>query len=168
MINLTVTDGGKIAEGFNNETNDCAVRALAIATQTPYAEVHKNLKAKGRRDRRGTKLAWITEAVKQLAPGSEEIVPSSISSCGSRFRISYPNLSDTLRKYREGRYVIVVTGHAIAVIDGIVHDSGQIKGGRSRVRRIYRVAAKQQEPKSGITQAQINGLWERLSKLEAR
>lgn len=44
-----------------NETNDCAVKAVALATGKPYAEVHAVMKALGRADRKGTPN-MITEA----------------------------------------------------------------------------------------------------------
>lgn len=39
--------------GFEHETNDCTVRALACCTGIPYSEAHAHCKAKGRKDGRG-------------------------------------------------------------------------------------------------------------------
>lgn len=185
MIRLTVTDGGKDQEGFLNEWNDCGVRALALSTGVTYAKAHSLLKAEGRRDRKGTKLPQIQRSLAHLCGESaianfQQIVPNTPTIhpvYGYPVWQKYPTLQDTVRKYSIGRYLIIATGHALCLIDGVVHDKGQISGPRSRVRSIFKITLA--EPKvvtdtQGNTytqipnQAQINELWARLDKLEAR
>ena len=48
------------------ETNDCSVRALALTTGRPYAEVHAALKAAGRKDGHGTYTPQLHAAAKAL------------------------------------------------------------------------------------------------------
>jgi len=165
VIKLTVTDGGATQEGFLNEWNDCSVRALALSTGIGYAKAHSLLKAEGRRNRRGTKLRMIRRALEKIGQ-FQELTPSGPIG-GYLTRPRYPTLQDTVRKYSTGRYLIVATGHALALIDGIVHDKGQISGPRSRVRNIFRITLT--EPVSTIpNQSQINELWARLDKLEGK
>lgn len=161
MIKLTATDGGKAEAGFGRETRDCAVRAIALATNTPYAEAHAALKAQGRRDRRGAKMVWIAEALKEVATEVEDLTSGVI----------FGTLAQTIQKYPEGRYVVITTGHAQALINGTIHDTMQISGPRSRVKRVFRVVPKHTKEvpvDQIISQSQINDLWARLDALEAR
>src|SRR5712664_3230506 len=175
MIKTQFTDGGKDQEGFTNEYNDCAVRALALSTDVTYARAHGLLKSEGRRDRKGTKLPQVKRALANLCNESsianfQEIISSAVITENNRFYgtpVKYPTLQDTVRKYSTGRYLIIATGHALALIDGVVHDKGQISGPRSRVRNIFKITLVEPEQVI-ITQSQVNELWARLDKLEGK
>ena len=43
-IKFIRTDGGRVAAGFKGEAGDCVVRAVAIASGRPYAEVHERFR----------------------------------------------------------------------------------------------------------------------------
>src|ERR1035437_2309620 len=111
MIKLTETDGGKIAAGFPNEYNDCAVRALAISTGIKYGDAHDMLRERGRRDRKGTKLSMIESSL------------SSLSTLGIKF-VHYISTGATLAQFirlnRTGRFLLITNRHALTLIDGIV------------------------------------------------
>lgn len=49
-----------------NERNDCTVRAIAVTTGLPYAEVHAALKKTGRRNRKGASVFTMRFACKEL------------------------------------------------------------------------------------------------------
>ena len=49
-----------------NETNDCMVKAMSIALDVPYKEVHKELKLAGRKNRSGTYDSQARKAIKIL------------------------------------------------------------------------------------------------------
>jgi hypothetical protein len=49
-----------------NETNDCVVRALAVATEIPYKEMHEYLAACGRKPRDGVPPWLYHKALKDL------------------------------------------------------------------------------------------------------
>lgn len=53
------SDGGRRAEGFVNEDNDCTVRALANATGRSYAECHRWLQTRGRKSGKGCAFSVI-------------------------------------------------------------------------------------------------------------
>lgn len=175
MIKTQFTDGGKEQEGFLNEYNDCAVRALALSTGVTYAKAHGLLKSEGRKDRKGTKLPMVKRSLANLCNEStianfQEIVPSTPiihPVHGYPMNPKFPTLQDTVRKYSTGRYLVIATGHALALIDGVVHDKGQISGPRSRVRNIFRITLAEPEQVI-ITQSQVNELWERLDRLEGK
>jgi hypothetical protein len=166
-IRLQTTDGGKVQEGFQHEYNDCAVRALAIAANVPYAKAHAALKAQGRRDRKGSKTFMLDKAIPAVGAKFEFIRTFDITS--RTYRKLYPTLQDILFKFKQGRYILITRSHAQALIDGVIHDAGSISGPRSLVRLVYKLEIPEQQPeKPAITQGQINELWERLNRLEAR
>lgn len=45
LIGYTYDDGGRSDAGFKGDTGDCAVRAIAILTRTPYADVYERMAA---------------------------------------------------------------------------------------------------------------------------
>ena len=54
-VDFVYNDGGRAAAGYKGRAGDCAVRAIAIATQKPYQEVYNgiNAVALAERTRRG-------------------------------------------------------------------------------------------------------------------
>jgi hypothetical protein len=172
MIKLTQTDGGKIQDGFTNERNDCSVRAFALACNVRYARAHELLKAAGRRDRKGAKVFMLQTAAKAAGIKIEDISirqPKAQWLGGHSY--TNPTLVEVIQRYRDGRYIIITNRHAMALIDGTIHDSGQNSGARSRIKFIYKVTPEIKSgltPVSQITQSQVNELWERLNQLEAR
>lgn len=45
LIGYACDDGGRSDAGFRGDTGDCAVRAIAILTRTPYAVVYRRMAA---------------------------------------------------------------------------------------------------------------------------
>lgn len=118
-------DGGRIASGRKGRTGDCVCRAIAIASQRPYGEVYDELadhNAKernsktGRTARRGihTSRQWFKEYMR--ANGFEWTSCMSIGS-GCKVHLVAGELP-------MGRLVVSVSRHLVAVIDGVIHDTG--------------------------------------------
>lgn len=165
MIRTHVTDGGKVEEGFTHEHNDCGVRALALAADIPYSHAHRILKQEGRKNRKGTSTGMIERAVPQLGLVVERIISGRTYS-----GLSYgplPTVADTIHRYPKGRFIIITNDHGMALIDGEIHDTGVVKGPRARVKMLFRIT-RPVPVAPEITQDQINELWERLDRLEAR
>lgn len=55
-------DGGRVATGFRGQADDCVVRAVAIASGLPYADVYQAI-AKGVGAERGSKGATARQGV---------------------------------------------------------------------------------------------------------
>ena len=91
------------------EANDCTVLALSNAKGIPYEEAHAILKAHGRKDRNGPMIADWSRAVRSAGLQME---PAFSSITLGRF----------LREHPGGRWVLHVSGHAFAVVDGKVVD----------------------------------------------
>lgn len=124
-------DGGRKAAGFPKPApGDCAVRAIAIASELPYKEVYDALHAGGKTERlpragRGcrlrshpregvkTHLVWFKRYMRSL--GFEWTATMGIGT-GCRVHLREGELP-------AGRLVVAVSKHLCAVIDGVIHDT---------------------------------------------
>ena len=106
------------------ERNDCGVRALATAAALSYAEAHALCKHAGRPDKRGMTNLSMNHATRAAAPDTCLIWAYP---CHGRITLARLLASGELDK---GAFVLLVTGHYIAVVDGVVHNYAGI--GRSK------------------------------------
>lgn len=127
----------------NGETNDCAVKAVALVTGKLYDEAHRALAAKGRVARKGTyrhqqfdvirefgkTLTRIDprEIIKQYPSPHRDVLKSVTTHHPRRFNKVWP----------KGTYLLFSVGHVSAVIDGVLHDWA-VNSAR-RVTEIYEV-----------------------------
>jgi len=125
------------------ETNDCAVKAIAAATDAPYTTVLNALYAAGRRPRRGTPMAATEQVMQQLG---FRMVPVLMS----HFIEQYPAPHHTLRSvtthhpdrfrkvWADGQtYLLRTRSHILCVKNGVNLD--WTRGKAKRAWRIYRV-----------------------------
>lgn len=129
------------------ESNDCTVRALANAADVPYDVAHRVLKKHGRKDRRGATFKTLNGAYEEC--GFRLV---SLHGDGKRARfaarhtgteharkwvdgITFGKLVESLPPY--GEYIINVTGHAVAVVNGKVIDTFH-NNARKRVVAVYK------------------------------
>ena len=126
-----------------NETNDCAVVALAIVCDLPYEVAHAELKRLGRKDRRETLYSLTFQAVKNLGK-TVNFVPSY------EFIRTYPGVHAKLKHVtthhprrfpkcfdKSKTYLWQVRGHILAVKGGEVLDWSINKS--KQVHSIYEV-----------------------------
>lgn len=107
-------------EGFN-DTNDCSVRATAIATGCDYAVVHKFFKQRGRKDGEGIYYMQIfrkhkDEMTKVMNSYFTEL-PVTKRNCTFKRFIDW---------YNTGTFIIRVSGHALCIKDGVVLDGNTV------------------------------------------
>lgn len=150
-IKYNVIRGGRDI-GFEDETNDCFVRAVQAATGVPYRDAHAYVeRVYGRKARRGThgvRQGMLGAAVKAETIFGYRVfdkkLPTRQTLRRSRKTWSlnyvqatvYPTLSQMIMSMRQGRFVVCSSNHAWAVIDGVVHDNGITRSGR-RVTEVY-------------------------------
>ena len=119
-IPVITHDGGMEAEGFAKiEVNnvDCAVRAIAIAAGMEYPEAHKMLKKAGRRDDNVFRTAEFMKHKRRINGYKVTKVESTLIELECYF------VSDFVKQYNKGRYLVRYPGHVFAVIDGVLIDS---------------------------------------------
>ena len=115
---------------FAQEKGDCSVRALKVAAGVPYVDAHAMLAKIGRRARKG-----VTGAQLLALTSLPHVYGYKVTSIGvPMFRRT---LGSVMPMLRQGRYMIIKTGHAIGCVDGVLHDTGT-SGPGSRVRMILK------------------------------
>ena len=117
-------DGGRAAAGFKGETGDCVVRAIVIATGLPYREIYDaiNVAAKSERPskRRRGKSSARTGVHKPLYHSYLMSLgwiwtPTMRIGSGCRVHLRADELPN-------GRLIVAVSKHLVAVLDGVIHD----------------------------------------------
>lgn len=100
---------------FTNESNDCSVRATSIALDKPYRSIHETFKKHGRRWGKGVTVVKLMATLRDLTGGDLKIVASDV--------IRKQTLATFVRENPKGRYLIIKSRHAFAVIDGVAYDA---------------------------------------------
>jgi hypothetical protein len=106
------------ASRAKKERNDCAVKAFAIVMNTSYDRAHKHLSLQcGRQHRKHGPIQC------------DKVLPESLKNTKHRVGpYAWVGEKVTIKKFCDkhpiGRYFVLVRGHAIAIIDGIVYDWG--------------------------------------------
>jgi ketosteroid isomerase-like protein len=130
MTPFVYNDGGRRAAGFKGDTGDCVTRAVTIASGKPYAEVYAFMakmngeqrvtkrtrqSATRRSARHGvyTRRKWFKDYMASLG---FRWTPTMTIGSGCKVHLKADELP-------AGRLVAHLSRHAVAVIDGVVHDT---------------------------------------------
>lgn len=118
---------------IDSEIDDCVVRALSLAFNVQYDEVHKLCAKAGRKPRKGMYRAQTDKVIKQLT-GNKDAALDKLPK-GKR-----QTLTTFAKQNPKGKWVVIKSGHAVALIDGVYHDNGSAGHGlpRSIVQAYYR------------------------------
>jgi hypothetical protein len=114
------------------ETHDCTVRALKVVTGVPYSDAHAKMETLGRESRKGMNVPMLDVMTQMSHVYGYVVTPFDVHGDNSRVR-----LGDVVRRCRTGRYYVVITGHALAIVNGVVHDQG-ISGAGCQVKAVYK------------------------------
>lgn len=118
-MNFHYNDGGRSNAGFKGrKVGDCVVRAIAITSQLPYADVHRRIK----------ELAIILDKPSNPDKGVDKEVyhrfllefgakwtPTMGIGTGCKVHLKASELP-------MGRLIVRASRHLVAVIDGEIHD----------------------------------------------
>lgn len=131
-MDFNYNDGGRAAAGYKGDTGDCVVRAIAIATGTPYQEVYddltkhretymlnhndriaKRIEERGSSPRNGT-----ARNVYELYLATKGWVFTPTMKIGQGCKVH-------MRKEElpAGRIIVRLSKHLAAVVDGITQDT---------------------------------------------
>lgn len=124
-LEVVYDDGGRADAGYRGSAGDCVTRAIAIATERPYAEVYKALfdgirtahRAK-HGVRRGSPRNGVRRKVfqKYLESLGWRWVPTMKIGSGCKVHLCAGELP-------AGRLIVSVSKHLVAVIDHVIHDT---------------------------------------------
>jgi hypothetical protein len=156
-IRMAITSSSLMRDaGFAHETNDCFVQALQVVLGVPYRDAHGLVKTVWKRnDAKGTygvAAGMHRVATAQTTLFGYRVFTHSVNTKGVTYRRSmwgtkaralYPTLTDSMHRFRTGRWVICSRSHAFAIIDGVVYDNG-VTGPRTRVSEVYEIVASSQ------------------------
>lgn len=126
-MNYVYDDGGRVAAGFYGKAGDCVVRAVAIATEQPYAVVYSALadanaatrskaRTAGRRSARNGIVTSATPFKRYMESLGWMWTPTMHIGSGCTVHLADGELP-------MGRLIVAVSKHYAAVIDGVIHDT---------------------------------------------
>ena len=118
------------AAAERGEHNDCAVKALALATGHCYNVAQVALQLEGRKDKCGTYPAQTWAATEALGFKTREVWNAWESERGMTVRT-------VGQQFPKGTFYVHVAGHILTMRDGEVED--WTRGSRRKVKRVVEV-----------------------------
>lgn len=116
-------DGGRAEEGYRGTASDCVVRAIAIATGRPYAEVYADI-AKGVGSERGSKVATARDGVNTGRKWFKDYMLEQGFSWVPTMRVGQGCTTHLIQgELPAGKLVVKLSKHVAAVIDGVIRDN---------------------------------------------
>jgi len=115
---------------LDGESNDCVVRALSLAFNKPYEQVHAVCQRAGRTKGRGMNTLMINKAIAELTGQADAQLQRQQRA---------QTFTTFARDHKVGNYVVIKRGHAIALIDGVFHDAGSVGEPRAIVKAVFKV-----------------------------
>ena len=141
------------------ESNDCTVKALAIATGIPYEQAHGLLALRGRSYRKGTDMSSIWSAMRELGWTATTVVDRKKIEFHDRWTALGHKMTTTdevkkMRKHRlypaktiktlpdylpsRGIFLVETSSHVLCVRAGQIHD--WTKNRRHRITKIHQIS----------------------------
>lgn len=119
-------DGGRTAAGYQGATGDCVCRAISIAARLPYGEVYELINQTARCERTGKRKKRISSATRGVFRTTHDKIMHRLGAewtplmgigTGCRVHLRADELPS------EGRYILSLSKHWAAWIDGVLHDT---------------------------------------------
>ena len=134
MTNFIFNDGGRKDAGFKGQTGDCVTRSIAIATQKPYKEVYDAMNALSKDQKlryRKEKSMYGTKYVKVSAARTgvvKKVYDKYLKELGYSWKATMGigtgcKVHLLKEELPAGRIIASLSGHLVAVIDGVVNDT---------------------------------------------
>lgn len=123
-----------LADPSGSDRNNCALNAMAIVLSKPYYSVSEVFSKHGRVRGRGASVRMITIALNVLKQGTPEKAINNWQ-MPTKLKIS---LAKFVKMYPKGKYYVIKSNHALALIDGVWHDN-QVPNPRSYVKYFFKV-----------------------------
>jgi len=141
------------------ESNDCTVKALAIATDISYERAHGLLALRGRCYRKGTSMSNVFSAMKELGWTATTVVDRPMVERHERwskmdFKMTTNDKVKKMKKHRlypaktiktlpdylpsRGIFLVETATHVLCVRAGQIHD--WTKNRRHRIKEIHRIS----------------------------
>ena len=127
-------DGGRAAAGYIGDARDCVTRAIAIATGKSYQEVYDRLNELAKTERSSVRRKGKSNARtgvhrvtydKYLVELGWVWTPTMLIGSGCKVHLKDGELPN-------GRLIVSLSKHNVAVIDGVIHDTYDPSRGGTR------------------------------------
>ena len=124
----------KIADTTCQDRNNCALNAMSIVFNKPYYDVYTVFKTLGRVWGKGSSVRMITTALNvfKYHPKTVKAVDYQMP---TKMKVS---LAKFAKMYPTGRYYVIKSRHALALIDGVWYDN-QVPNPRAYVKYFFKV-----------------------------
>ena len=119
------------------DKNFCTVAALALTLDWSFGKAHRHMAKAGRKNGRGMfECDW------------RPAIQAAAESVGKRFKEGHwhirgdgraMTLSRFCKEYPTGTYYVKVSGHAVAIVDGVMHDWTADTAGRRKIIGAYKL-----------------------------
>ena len=128
---------------YPGEQDDCAVRALANATEKTYADCHDIFKQNGRKSGKATRHdivhnVYISNGLRLVCSFGTTNDAKYVSSVYGVPNLAGSTLAKVMKSLHTGKFIVSVRSHVFAVIDGDVIDDRPLSGAQS-VTSLYEV-----------------------------
>ena len=123
-----------LADPSGSDRNNCALNAMSIVFNQPYYHVAETFKKLGRVRGKGVTVRTIMTALNVFKHGSDYEAIDKYQ-LPTKMRMS---LAKFAKMYPKGKYYVIKSGHALALIDGVWHDN-QVPNPRSYVKYFFKV-----------------------------
>jgi hypothetical protein len=127
-------DVGYVANDFGlKQKRDCAVRAIANVGVYSYPLALSLLNRAGRRDNKGTPWHALDKVYKEAGAFNVTYYGKRMAKMSMEHAVTYRDKGMTLKTFLadnpKGRHVVIVRGHALAVVNGNTVDVFSSKAG---------------------------------------
>lgn len=123
------TGGVETAKNWD-DSNACALIAFCIVTGFDFDGVYELFQKYGRLKYHGTTLGTINGVCNLF-----NMIPVQSLMCG---RINYLTLNQFIKQHPTGSFIIATRQHAMALIDGVIHDTIPAPPNRKRIYYAWR------------------------------
>ena len=124
----------QLADITLSDKNNCALNAMSIVLNKPYYHVAETFKDHGRVRGKGCSVRMITTALNVLKQGTPEKAINNWQ-MPTKLKLS---LDKFAKMYPTGKYYVIKSKHALALIDGVWYDN-QKPNPRSYVKYFFKV-----------------------------
>ena len=113
------------------DRNFCTVAALALTLDWSFGKAHRHMAKYGRKNGRGMYIMAWRPAIEAAAKGAgKRFVEGDYHLRGDGRAMT---LSRFCKEYPTGTYYVQVNQHAVAIVDGVMHDWTADTAGRRKI-----------------------------------
>lgn len=134
---------------ITGEANDCVIRAASNATGIKYENIHVIAKKHGRKDGQCCDMKVLLKTYRDIGIHLTGVTGTTSFADSAKFNAHQLmmdfkvyrgiTLDRFLSIYNKGKYVCLIRGHAFAVVNGKVVDTGALRAG-TRITAFFKVA----------------------------